>query len=91
MTVQDIAKDMGITRQYAHRALKSAMGKMWKQAKKVFPDDPPFKLVLSIMKTLGIDDASQEDINSFVGAFPEDIQKEIKKDAVQFLRKKKSK
>jgi predicted DNA-binding protein (UPF0251 family) len=85
MTVAEIAKKEGISRQIVHRQLKSAAGKMYK-AFKESSDDSPFKVLLSMAVALHIE--NQEDLNSLKQMLPKDIITEIEADAKNFIRNK---
>jgi hypothetical protein len=83
MSVAEIAKKEGVSRQYVHRVLKDVAGKMYNGFKEV-TGDPPFKVLISMAVALHID--NQEDLNSLKQMLPLDIKKQIEADAKNYIR-----
>lgn len=88
MSGEEIAKAEGTTRQYISNTLKSAMGKAFTQAQKQFPDLSPYEVASQMITIFQVDD---DDVGNFYNLFPPSIREIIKKDAVNFLGKKKKK
>lgn len=84
MSVADIAKKEGISRQIVHRQLKSAAGKMYK-AMESATGETPFKVLLSLAIALKI--TSAEEFNELKRMMPPDILKAVEADAGNYLRK----
>ena len=84
MSVAEIAKKEGVSRQIVHRQLKSAAGKMY-NAMKQATNGSPFKVLLSLAVALNIN--SQEDFNELKRMLPADIIKDVEADAKNYIRK----
>lgn len=75
MDGEQIAQELGTTRQYVCNTLKSALRKLYKGVKKMNPDMEPFEIVNGIREFLGIENT--DEIRMFFNAFPPDIREEI--------------
>lgn len=75
MSGEEIAQELGTTRQYVCNTLKSGMRKIYISLKKLNPDMTPFEIVNAIREFFGLEDS--EDIQMFFDAFPPDIRLEI--------------
>ena len=72
---EEIAQELGTTRQYVCNTLKTALKKMYKGVKRLNPDMTPFEIINGIRNYLGITDT--EEIQIFFNAFPKAIRNEI--------------
>jgi len=86
MSGEEIAQELGTTRQYISNTLKSAMTKVFDNAQKQFPDLGPYEVAMELIKILQVD---EEDVGNFYNLFPPRIRELIKKDAAKYLGKKK--
>jgi|WetSurMetagenome_2_1015567.scaffolds.fasta_scaffold31395_4 predicted DNA-binding protein (UPF0251 family) len=84
LSVAEIAKKEGISRQFVHRALKSAAGKLYDAMAKA-TGESPFKVLISIAVALNLE--SQEDFNDLKKLMPSNILKAVEDDAKNYLRK----
>lgn len=76
MDGEEIAQELGFTRQYVSNTLKSALRKIYYSLKDQNPDMTPFEIVNGVREFFGLEDA--DDIQMFFSCFPSDIRKEIK-------------
>jgi len=75
MDGEEIAQELGFTRQYVCNTLKSALRKIYYSLKDQNPDMTPFEIVNGVREFFGLEDA--DDIQMFFSCFPSDIRKEI--------------
>jgi predicted transcriptional regulator len=75
MDGEQIAQELGTTRQYVCNTLKSALRKIYKSLKKKNPDMTPFEIVNAIREFFGIEDT--DEIRIFFNAFPPDVREEV--------------
>ena len=73
---EEIANELGTTRQYVSNTIKSGLKKLYKGVKAKNPDLTPFEVVNSIMVFFDIKDTIE--IEKFFNAFPPTIKNEIK-------------
>lgn len=88
MSGEEIAQDMGTTRQYISNTLKSAMSKVYDNTKKMFPELTPYQVASHLVQILQIED---NEVANFYNLFPPKIREEIKKDAMNYLGTKRFK
>jgi DNA-binding transcriptional regulator LsrR (DeoR family) len=82
MNGNQIAKEIGISRQAVSFALRKAMLKLYKEVIKRKYAETPFDAIYTLMVMFGLNDGSITDIREFVELFPENIQKDIKTDII---------
>lgn len=77
-TGEEIAKDIGISRQAVSQHLKRAIRKFYTETKKLDSSWGPFDtaVVMSVMLNIG-----ESDLNKFLSLFPPMLKKKIKDDA----------
>lgn len=84
MTGQEIATELGITRQAVSNTLKRAMKKVYTKVRAMH-NTSPFETASNMMIMLSVGD-SEEETKEFFKLFPTDIRKEIEKDASKRIR-----
>jgi len=75
MDGEEIAKELGTTRQYICNTLKSALRKVYKSLKQKNPDMTPFEIVNAIREFFGIEDT--DEVRIFFQSFPPDVREEV--------------
>lgn len=81
MTGSEIARELNITRQAVSQTLKSGVRKMYNEILKQDFADTPFDALVAMMYGFNLHEASHEEIVDFFFLLPNDIRREIKKDA----------
>jgi DNA-binding transcriptional regulator GbsR (MarR family) len=81
MTGQEIAKELGISRQAVSFTLRKSMAKMYYEVMNQGFSDSPFDTIQTLSEMLQINMGDEADIKEFVSLFPEEIQEEVKADA----------
>lgn len=77
MSGQEIANELGISRQAVSQCLKRALKKMYNALKEDCPDLTPSEVVFTIMCGLDLYNADEQEIVEFFRLFPKDIKQEI--------------
>lgn len=75
MDGEQIAQELGTTRQYVCNTIKSGLRKLYAGLKKKNPDMEPFELVNAIRDFFGIEDT--DEIRIFFSSFPPDVREEV--------------
>lgn len=78
MSGEEIAKELGITRQAVKNTLHRAMGKVYAALKAANPDMSPFEVCVVMMNGLDVGDP---DLSNFFKMLPADVKKEVMADA----------
>ena len=71
---EEIAQEMGTTRQYVRQTAVSAMNKVFRRAEKLEPDFKSHEIFWELIRLFEIPEMS---IREFFKSFPTDIQQEI--------------
>lgn len=87
MNGQEIAVELGITRQAVSNTLKRAMKKVYLKTRTFIPGTP-FETATDIMIMFNVGN-TEEEIKEFFKLFPSDIRKEIESDAARKNKKRK--
>lgn len=74
---EDIAKEIGSTRQYVCNTLKSGLSKMYYGLSKKCPDLTPFEIVEALRAFFGCE--TKKEIEKFYNAFPPKIREKVQK------------
>lgn len=82
-TIQEIAYEIGTSKQNVNQILKRAMRKLYNRTKKILGESwNPFESVLWLAKIFEID--QEKDLHNLFQAFPDDIKKEIWESSKKF-------
>lgn len=82
MDGNEIAEELGITRQAVSNTLKRAMTKVYNEVRKIYPGWSPFERATIMSQMFQKDKDSPEELRKFFKLFPPKIRKEIENDAV---------
>jgi len=82
MDGQEIATELGITRQAVSNLLKRGMEKFYREVQKMDREWGPFDVSCAMMKMLNVGH-NYEEIKKFYKLFPPKIRKEIEDDALK--------
>jgi len=85
MSGQEIADDLGITRQAVSNTLKRAMGKVFNSAKELWPNFDAFEVSTNLSIMFNI---HEDDLSKFYKLFPREAKKEIEEAAKKRIRLK---
>jgi len=85
MTVAQIARELGITRQAVSNNLKRAMSKVYVEVRNTEKSWGPFEVGVAMSQMFGVEQDSQEELKKFFKLFPPKLRKEIETDAVSQL------
>jgi len=77
-TGAEIAKELGVTRNAVSQMLKRAIGKVYKEVRKLDKSFDAFEAVTAMSLMFNVD---EEELSKFIRLFPPDIRKEIETDA----------
>jgi len=83
MSGQEIASELGITRQAVSNTLKRALGKAYNNAKELWSEESPFEVATNLSIMFGVKD---DDVSKFFKLFPINIRIEIIEDAKKRVR-----
>lgn len=81
MTGSEIARELDITRQAVSQTLKSGIRKLYHEILRQKIADTPFDAICAMMYAFDIHKAPQEEITDFIFLLPNDIRREVEKDA----------
>jgi DNA-binding transcriptional regulator LsrR (DeoR family) len=81
MTGSEIARELDITRQAVSQTLKSGIRKMYNEVLRTKIADTPFDAICALMYGFNLHEASQEEVVDFLFLLPNDIRREVEKDA----------
>lgn len=81
MTASEISKELGITRQGVSQALKSGLRKLYRKILRTKIADTPFDAICAMMCCFGLHRASHDEVVDFIYLLPNDIRRELEKDA----------
>ena len=79
MNGEEIAQELGITRQAVSYSLRKSMDTMYKYALANYADTPT-EAVVALMRVLGVQAGTVEDFKEFISYFNDDIMRDIKRD-----------
>ena len=79
MNGEQIAKHIGITRQAVSYSMRKSMDKMYYYVLNKYADTPT-EAVVALMRVLGVEAGTVEDISEFISYFNNDIMDDIKLD-----------
>lgn len=79
MGCQEIADELGVSRQYISQTTKAALGKVYRNLEKLDPYLSPLEIIESLMMMFKID--HEDDVADFLESFPPEIKELVKEDA----------
>jgi len=82
---EEIATELGITRQAVSYNLRRGMKKMYNYVLDKKWADSPFEAITVLMRMLNLNTSDMDDIKSFLSLFDKNIIEEVKKDAINFM------
>jgi len=88
MSGEEIARELGITRQAVSNTLKRALKKMFIEFKKLEPEWGDFETAVAMSQMLRV---NNDEMSKFFKMFPPEIKKKIELDAEKFYHGKEKK
>lgn len=82
--LQEIAHDMGITKQAVALSLKKGLSKVWSNLGKLYPDISPFERMIVLAEFCNIN--HPDEWPHFFYGMPTDIRKEVLEDAAKNMK-----
>ena len=80
MSGEEIADELGQTRQNVSRILKKIFGQTYYMVKNDEPEKSPFEIAIQMSRIFGLDYSMETEVKKFFRLFPPEIKRQIKKD-----------